>query len=342
MSVLVEAETARLGVQRRLNAQKTAKERNQWGQFATPPALSLEIAEYAWKKLKRRSGSFTFLDPAIGTGSFFGAFRQAFPIDRIESATGIELDKPFADAAESIWRVQGLTVAHADFTRETPRDFYNVILTNPPYVRHHHLTSEEKRRLGRLAHEATGLKLSGLAGLYCYFLLIADKWLADDGLAVWLIPSEFMDVNYGEAVKHYLTERVSLIQVHRFCPSDVQFDDALVSSAVVVFEKRKAEPDHEAVFSFGGTLAKPATSDSVAVDTLRETPKWTALPYNGRDRSQARDNNSWRLVHSEARYCDWEQWFFYSSTRAAETDWDSIELRTPYTPKPPLCRSRDH
>ena len=121
MSVLVEAEATRLGVQRRLDALKTAKERNQCGQFATPPALSLEIAEYAWKMLQRHKGGFTFLDPAIGTGSFFGAFRRAFPVDRIESATGIELDKPFADAAEAIWRVQGLTVIRADFTRESPR-----------------------------------------------------------------------------------------------------------------------------------------------------------------------------------------------------------------------------
>ena len=103
-----------------------------------------------------------------------------------------------------------------------------------------------------------------MSGLYCYFLLIAHDWLADDGLAVWLIPSEFMDVNYGEAVKRYLTERVCLLQIHRFCPSDVQFDDALVSSAIVVFEKRKPKPDHKAVFSFGGTLAEPAKSESVS------------------------------------------------------------------------------
>ena len=69
--------------------------------------------------------------------------------------------------------------------------------------------------------------MSGLAGLYCYFLLIAHAWLAENGLAAWLIPSKFMDVNYGDEVKRYLTERVSLLQIHRFCPSDVQFDDAL-------------------------------------------------------------------------------------------------------------------
>ena len=281
MTATLEAEATRLTEQQRLDQLKTAKERNKWGQFATPPVLSLDIARYAWDKLKHRKGGFSFLDPAIGTGSFFGAFLQAFPHSRIEAATGIELDKPFAEAARAIWNTYGLKVVHGDFTKQKPEASYNVILTNPPYVRHHHVSAEEKQRLGDLAQMAAGIKLSGLSGLYCYFLLIAHDWLADDGLAVWLIPSEFMDVNYGEAVKRYLTERVCLLQIHRFCPSDVQFDDALVSSAIVVFEKRKPKADHKAVFSFGGTLAKPAKSESVTLDQLQAMPKWTALPKQG-------------------------------------------------------------
>src|SRR5438045_3950350 len=69
------------------------------------------------------------------------------------------------------------------------------------------------------------------------YLLLADQWLSEGGISAWLIPSEFMDVKYGLAVKHYLTRNVKLLHIHRFCPHDVQFSDALVSSAVVVFEK---------------------------------------------------------------------------------------------------------
>ncbi len=281
MTAVLEAEAIRISEQVRLDQLKTAKERNKWGQFATPPILSFDIAHYAWKLLKRREGLFSFFDPALGTGSFYSAFLQVFPHDRIEAATGIELDKPFAEAAKTIWRKEGLKVIQGDFTQQQPATPHNVTLTNPPYVRHHHLLAEEKIRLGELAQAVTGLKLSGLSGLYCYFLLIAHEWLADNGLAVWLIPSEFMDVNYGKVVKRYLTECVTLIQIHRFSPSDVQFDDALVSSAIVVFEKRKAKPDDTAVFSFGGTLSAPAKTENVTLDQLRATPKWTALPQQG-------------------------------------------------------------
>jgi hypothetical protein len=283
MSLVLEAETTRLVEQERLDRLKSASERNKWGQFATPPALSLDVARYAWNTLRHRQGGFRFLDPAFGTGSFFGAFLQAFPRERIEFATGIELDKPFAEAAGIIWQQQGLRMIQGDFTRQPPESMYNVILTNPPYVRHHHLRADDKQRLGELVQNTTGLRLSGLAGLYCHFLLIAHAWLADNGFAVWLIPSEFMDVNYGEAVKRYLTERVSLTRIHRFCPSDVQFNDALVSSAIVVFEKRKPARDDKVVFSLGGTLTAPAETQVVTLDDLRATKKWTSLTRKSRD-----------------------------------------------------------
>lgn len=278
MIAIVEAEAKRRAEQQRLDQLKTSKERNLWGQFATPPALSLDIARYAWQHLQCRTGGFRFLDPAIGTGSFFGAFLQAFPNDRIETAMGIELDTPFAETAVSIWSRQGLRVIHGDFTKQHAEPIYNVVLTNPPYVRHHHLSADNKRRLGDLVRQTTGLRLSGLSGLYCYFLLLGHAWLAENGLAVWLIPSEFMDVNYGEEVKRYLHDQVTLLRIHRFCPSDVQFDDALVSSAVVIFEKRKPPPEHEVVFSFGGSLAQPATAEHVARGALCDTRKWTSLP----------------------------------------------------------------
>ena len=88
MTAILEAEASRLTEQSRLDRLKTAKERNRWGQFATPPALSLDIALYGWNKLRRRKGVFRFLDPAIGTGSFFGAFIQTFPNDRISACNG--------------------------------------------------------------------------------------------------------------------------------------------------------------------------------------------------------------------------------------------------------------
>lgn len=159
----------------------------------------------------------------------------------------------------------------------------NLILTNPPYVRHHHLDREEKERLQSLAYRMAGVKVNGLAGLYVYFMLVASAWMEDGGYAAWLLPSEFMDVNYGITRKQYLTDRVTLIRAHRFDPEDVQFGDALVSSVVVVFRKAPPPPGHVVEFTFGGKISRPHASDSITLEQLRTSRKWTIYPSRARN-----------------------------------------------------------
>jgi hypothetical protein len=281
MGPILAIEQRRLAEQVRLDQQKSPAERNRWGQFATPPSLSLDIAGFARELWERRRDRVRFLDPAIGTGSFYAALRACFLDDQIEAAVGIELDRAFAEVTRGLWSQIGLDVRAEDFTKQRPPgsgEQFNLILTNPPYVRHHHLDTEEKERLKARVFRSLGIEISGLAGHYCYFLLLAHEWLADDGIAAWLIPSEFMTVNYGSAIRRYLAEHVTLLRVHRFCPSDVQFADALVSSVIVVFEKRRPVAGQSAEFSFGGRLLDPQTVQQVAIDDLRRSDRWTDFP----------------------------------------------------------------
>jgi adenine-specific DNA-methyltransferase len=263
--------------QKRLDSLKTAPERNKWGQFATPRELALSLARYA--HLLMGNKFVRFLDPAIGTGSFFSAALQAFGEKRLTSATGVELDPPFAHAAATLWERHGLNVINGDFTKErAPEQRFNLVLTNPPYVRHHHLEPAEKDRLKEQVARSLHLDISGLAGLYCYFLLLCHEWMEEDGLAIWLIPSEFMDVNYGCTLRRYLTERVTLLHIHRFCPTDVQFTDALVSSAVVVFRKSVPSAGHAVRFSFQGLIDQPQAEGQVPLEILGQSRKWTHFP----------------------------------------------------------------
>ncbi|MBI3680283.1 MAG: N-6 DNA methylase [Acidobacteria bacterium] len=274
---LQEIEQRRLQQQTRLDSLRTAAERNRWGQFATPPELALSIARYARKLMCR--APVRFLDPAIGTGAFYSALAQVFPPEKIKGAAGIELDPLFAETTKTLWAGRGLKVVQGDFTRQRPPEQrFNLVLTNPPYVRHHHLAASEKDRLKAQLALSLYLDISGLAGLYCYFLLLCHDWMEDGGLAVWLIPSEFMDVNYGATIRRYLTERVTLQHIHRFCPEDVQFTDALVSSAIVVFRKSAPPPGHRARFSFAGSIEDPHTEALVPLDVLRDSRKWTHFP----------------------------------------------------------------
>ncbi|MCX6938859.1 MAG: Eco57I restriction-modification methylase domain-containing protein [Verrucomicrobia bacterium] len=275
-------ETRRQTWQREIDATKSAAERNRLGQFATPYPLALQIAAYVRSLLPPAHPPLRFADPSIGSGSFYSAATHIFGRESFDLATGIELDPAFADAADALWGHSGLRLVRGDFTRIITHSACppapNLLLANPPYVRHHHLDRDEKLRLHALVLQRTGLKISGLAGLYVYFLLLATTWMEKGGIAAWLIPSEFMDVNYGAPLREFLATQVTLRRIHRFDPAEVQFDDALVSSAIVVFENTPAPAAHHAEFSFGGPLATPAVHETISRTRLRESNKWSSFP----------------------------------------------------------------
>ncbi|MCC7407816.1 MAG: Eco57I restriction-modification methylase domain-containing protein [Phycisphaeraceae bacterium] len=275
-------EARRQAIQSVIDGAKSAAERNRLGQFATPYTLAVGIAGFVRSLIPQDHCTIHFADPSIGSGSFFSAALTVFGRRRIKSAVGVEIDPAFCGAARDLWASDGLEVVQGDFSRvaadKSRPPAPNLILANPPYVRHHHMNRQDKERLQRLALKMTGVEVSGLAGLYVYFLLLATAWMQRDGLAAWLIPSEFMDVNYGGALRDFLTDQVTLLRSHRFDPSDVQFGDALVSSAVLVFRKAPPPPGHEPEFTFGGTLDKPQARERLSLDRLRASRKWTSHP----------------------------------------------------------------
>ncbi|MGB3653943.1 MAG: N-6 DNA methylase [Rivularia sp. (in: cyanobacteria)] len=273
-------EETRIQRQNQLDAKRTQTERNKLGQFATPTELAVEIIEYS-KNLLLQNQKIKFLDPAFGTGAFYSALLQLFPQSKIESAVGYEIDSHYGDEAISLWKNTPLIINISDFTKALPpknqEKKANLIICNPPYVRHHHLNRSDKLRLQNKSLTITGIKLSQLASLYCHFLCIADAWMAKNGIAGWLIPSGFMDVNYGQEVKDYLLNNVTLMRVHRFCPNKVQFDDALVSSTIIWFKKTLPSVNHTIEFTYGGSLSAPKERNLVTSDTLRNTSKWTSI-----------------------------------------------------------------
>ena len=275
-----EIENFRLTLQRELDAKKEQTERNRMGQFATPTVLAIDILRYARDEFGQ-SEKIRFIDPAVGTGSFYSALLTMFPKTCIDAAVGYEIDPYYGAPAVKLWKEIGLNVRLEDFTRARPPpdpEKFNLLICNPPYVRHHHIVNDEKQRLKSYVCESSGMEISGLAGLYCYFIGLSHTWMARGGLAGWLIPSEFMDVNYGFSVKRYLLDKVTLLHIHRFAPNDVQFGDALVSSAVVWFRKEAPSRAHEVRFTYGGSLERPNLERLVPVETLRRDPKWTRYP----------------------------------------------------------------
>ena len=279
-------ESKRLALQAALDRQKDEQRdqkdkavRNTLGQFATPSGLASDVIEYALKVFE--GDSIKFLDPAFGTGSFYSALLNHSESFEIATAVGIEVDDFYGEPTRELWQDYDLSIKAADFTKLTPPKNIakaNLLICNPPYVRHHHIAKENKKRLCESSTRIFGIKVSGLAGLYCHFIAAAHDWMAKGAIAGWLIPSEFMDVNYGAALKAYLTTKVTLLAVHRYDPSEQLFGDAQVSSAIVWIKNEPPLSEHRAIFSFGGSLNNPSISKLISVKNLKIVLKWTVFP----------------------------------------------------------------
>lgn len=269
---LRQIEIARCERQNAIDASKTIDDRRRMGQFATPNELAVSILKETCRYLPAGGKKLNILEPAMGTGSFVSAAISVLE-GRVNSITGYELDTDFHAASSELWAETCVNSIHGDFTRATPVPEHDLVLSNPPYSRHHFLSAAEKRRLQSRVKASANVAISGLAGLYCHFLLLSLAWMRSGAVGVWLIPSEWMSVNYGSAIRTFLTRRVRLLRIHRFDEEDVRFSDALVSSCVVWFRNEQLISG-EVEFSYGSDIEKPARKEMISLSLLASAGKW--------------------------------------------------------------------
>lgn len=278
-------EAQRAEAQRAADSAKPSHDRNQLGQFSTPFPIACQMLGRALMEMPHNM-PVKFLEPALGSGVFFSALLRQASASRIAGATGCEIDLAYGDIARAIWASSGLHVVPDDFVsfavQAENAGRFSLLCTNPPYVRHHHLPVERKVELQSLVMQRLGLQVSGLSGLYVYFVLLADAVLAEGAIASWLLPAEFLYVNYGRVLRDYLASRVTLLSIHHFNPDDVQFEDALVSSCIVTYRKTRPSGTSRCHVSYGGDYLAPQEQRTVAMTELRRLNKWTMAHFGDR------------------------------------------------------------
>lgn len=237
--------------------------------YVTPPEKARDMAICAIEAChdKRR---IDFGDSSIGTGALYLALIRVIAdyndlkdtkerID-INSAIGVDIDIRSAKEAHKRFINRKLRIICGDAISDqidlvSPR---NLMIVNPPYDCSEEIPKDYRKCISLIAKEKTGIKISGKAGLYVYHLLIMDKWLADNGVGVWLIPSSFLDTSYGAAVRSYLSTKVQLLRIHEYDEKVIQFNNAFVSSSIVVFRKTTPKVENVVDVSYGSSLSEPS------------------------------------------------------------------------------------
>ena len=83
------------------------------------------------------------------------------------------------------------------------------------------------------------INLSGFTNIYTLFLLKSIYQLNDNGRAAYIIPSEFLNSDYGKYIKEYLVKSNTLRHIIIFNFKENVFDNVLTTSAIILLAKDK-------------------------------------------------------------------------------------------------------
>jgi len=242
------------------------------GQFFTPQPIAELMAEAVLEVDPQ-----TCLDPGVGGGVLLravGPGPKRFGCDIDPSAVALARDALEAEGGE-------LELAHGDFLDldRWPLSLqkFDAVIANPPYIRHHNLTLQQKA-LAKHYSRTFGLTISSLSGSYVYFFLEAIRRLRFGGRLAFITPTEFLDVRYGAPLKTVLLNWCDIDELIVLEMDELAFDGVLTTSAITIATKRERTTRRLLMTEaqLGGSVVRGRQVQLDADEASPDAP-WTAL-----------------------------------------------------------------
>lgn len=155
---------------------------------------------------------------------------------------------------------------------------FDVVVTNPPYVRIQNLGAAEVDYFGNR------FKADWNYDIYTIFVQQAWELLREGGVAGFILPNKFLNANYGRTLRSFLADRGAILKLLDFRDYQV-FEDATTYTCLLFL--RKGKPRGE--FTFGSLSADtdPGSVRNLTEEHFSESqvgfPKdpsspWTLVP----------------------------------------------------------------
>jgi len=253
--------------------------RKRFGQFFTPP----HIAEFMVQWLVSRNPS-SLLDPAAGTGVFLEIAARLLP--KSARLVGYEVEPALiAAATEKLSRYHRTlppVVKRGDFLSDSDGDTFDAVVCNPPYLRYRDFRFPQK--VWQRLDAVMGKKLSRMTNAYGLFLVAAVSRLTPKGAAAFIIPSEFLNVDFAEPIKEYLLSQNLLDAIILFEHTESTFDGVLITPCILLLRKERTAEEQiriarvkRACTSEDLWHAVNYQADFVKPDRLSPHAKWEPL-----------------------------------------------------------------
>lgn len=209
--------------------------RKKLGQFFTP----IIIADLMTEWVINGTNNVKIVDPALGLGIFFRTIIKNHP-DKIKlfKFIGYEIDKNIMNLSEKLFsEIQDINLQtfNKNYLIDDWEKKFDGIVCNPPYLKFNNYKSKDN--LLKIFEEKLRIKLSGFTNIYTLFILKSIWQLNEEGRAAYIVPSEFLNADYGKYIKKYIKESGTLRFVIIIDFNLNVFENATTTSSILLFAK---------------------------------------------------------------------------------------------------------
>ncbi|HMS76630.1 class I SAM-dependent DNA methyltransferase [Gordonia sp. (in: high G+C Gram-positive bacteria)] len=180
------------------------------GAFFTPAPVAGFLVDWAV-----RDASDAVLEPSCGEAVFLHA--AARHVGKDGRLVGVELHAASAQRAARTLAADGVDarIHTGDFFAHNEFGRYNAVVGNPPYVRYQDFSGADRANAQRAALRG-GVRLTNLASSWAAFTVHAALHLRTGGRLALVLPAELLTVNYAGAVRRFLMDRFSHVELVLF------------------------------------------------------------------------------------------------------------------------------
>ncbi|MEW6738496.1 MAG: N-6 DNA methylase [Nitrospirota bacterium] len=177
------------------------------GVYYTPPHL----AEFLAKPLVNRADISVF-DPAYGDGSLLLAAENIMRRKNSPHKYGRNFYGCDRSPVNGLLKhLPSSNLMEIDFFEYPAERKFDIILMNPPYVRHHLIDDAKRQKYQKIISKQCRLKLS--SDLWAYFLIKSTTHLKVGGKIGAILPWSFLQAGYASDVRAWLADNFEKIQV---------------------------------------------------------------------------------------------------------------------------------
>ncbi|MDQ7784147.1 MAG: N-6 DNA methylase [Desulfomonilaceae bacterium] len=249
------------------------------GVYYTPHVLALALAKWAVRCPKER-----ILDPSFGGCAFLHAGQEALAAVGAQHPErlvfGVDVHPEAASFSRLILEQQARKEQFlvTDFLTVTPESTgmgsFDIVLGNPPYVRHH-LLKGRTRESAVYAAQRAGIRIGGRASYWAYFVAHCLSFLASEGRLALLLPTAFLYAEYADELRREIVRRFRSTMI--ILLRERVFEDAQERTVILLAEGFGSGPGEARIVTAGSVEALHQMLGS-------PTPAGKSFNGNGTDR----------------------------------------------------------